>query len=43
MTYDMTTPIGPVTRNEWTCGTNPNIQKPLDRLKKIHADVGFCA
>ena len=27
MTYDMTTPIGPVTLNEWTCGrANGNIQ-----------------
>ena len=51
MTYDMTTPIGPVTPNEWTEGlmetskTYPNIQKPRDQLARnnFHADVGFCA
>ena len=52
MTYSMTTPIGPVTPNEWTCRKAhvniknlPNIQYPCDRLAKnnVRTDVGFCA
>ena len=41
MTYDMTTPIGPVNPNEWTCRrahgntqNHPKHSKPRDRLAK---------
>ena len=34
MTYDMTTPIGPATPNEWTCGrAHGNIQNHTKHSK----------